>query len=375
MDTADFVFMDRAIELADRGRGAVNPNPLVGAVIVKDGRVIGEGWHRCYGGPHAERNALADCKEDPEGATMYVTLEPCCHYGKTPPCTEAIISNRIARVVIGIEDPNPVVSGKGAGILRDAGIEVVCGVREDRIREQNRIFLKYITSGKPWVVMKTAMTIDGKIASPDGDSNWVTGPQAREMVHSLRSGLMAVMVGRGTVEADDPMLNCRLGDCARQPVRIVVDSGAAISEDSALVRTAGEYPLLVAYASGASEEKIGRLESLGAGTVCCASDGEGRVDVGDMLSRIGKKGIDSVLLEGGGELNSAFISNRLVDEVYAFVAPKIIGGRDAVTPVEGDGISRMKDAFNLCGVTVETVGRDILIRGMLDYDHKENIGN
>ena len=219
--------MNRARILADRGRGWVNPNPLVGAVIVKDGRIIGEGWHERYGGLHAERNAFKQCTEDPAGATLYVTLEPCCHYGKTPPCTEAVIENRIARVVVGLLDPNPLVAGKGIEMLRKAGIVVETGVEEEKLREQNRVFLKYITTRRPWIVMKTAMTLDGKIAAYTGDSHWVTGEESRKKVQEMRSVLMGIMVGSGTVKADDPLLNCRLKGEVRQPVRIIVDSTAA----------------------------------------------------------------------------------------------------------------------------------------------------
>ena len=212
MGKEDLIYMRRAIELADRGCGFVNPNPLVGAVIVKNGKVIGEGWHERYGQWHAERNALHAAEEDTTGATLYVTLEPCCHYGKTPPCTEAIIEHKIAKVVVGIADPNPLVAGKGMALLREAGIEVVCGVEEERIREQNRIFLKYIETGMPWVVLKTASTLDGKIATYTGDSKWITGEESRAKVQEMRACLMAVVVGIGTVLADDPMLNCRIVD-------------------------------------------------------------------------------------------------------------------------------------------------------------------
>ena len=217
METKDIEYMNRAIALARKGTGWVNPNPLVGAVLVKDGRIIGEGWHERCGGLHAERNAFRNCRESAEGATLYVTLEPCCHYGKTPPCTEAVIENRIARVVVGLTDPNPLVAGKGIAQLRAAGIEVVAGVEEAAIRDLNRVFLKYITTGLPWVVLKTAMTLDGKIAAYTGDSKWVTGEAARHRVQEMRSEHMAIMAGIGTVRADDPLLNCRLEGDVRQP--------------------------------------------------------------------------------------------------------------------------------------------------------------
>lgn len=356
--------MNRAIELAARGVGRVNPNPLVGAVIVKDNRVIGEGWHEYFGGLHAERNAFANCSGNPEGATLYVTLEPCCHYGKTPPCTEAVIEHRIARVVVGLTDPNPLVAGKGIARLRAAGIEVVTGVEEKAIRELNRVFLKYITTGLPWVVMKTAMTLDGKIAAFTGDSKWVTGEKARERVQEMRRENMAIMVGAGTVKADNPLLNCRLEGEVRQPIRIVVDSGAAIAPDCRIVQTARLYRTVVAHTRKAGGECLGRLAAAGVETLLC-EEWEGRVDVGDLLRKLGGKGIDSVLLEGGGELNDTFIRGKYVDEVRSFIAPKIIGGREAKTPVEGRGFASMEEALLLENTRIEKIGNDFLISGEL----------
>lgn len=354
--------MQRAIELASRGLGRVNPNPLVGAVIVKEGRIIGEGWHEYYGGLHAERNAFLHCSEDAAGATLYVTLEPCCHYGKTPPCTEAVIEHRIARVVVGMKDPNPLVAGKGIALLRAAGIEVVTGAEEATVREQNRIFLKYITTGRPWVVMKTAMTLDGKIATRSGDSRWVTGEAARQKVQQMRSEYKGILVGIGTVLADDPLLNCRLEGAVRQPVRIVVDSRLRIPEDSQIVRTAAAYRTILAYTEREDQEKLDRLTRLGIEPVHCLIK-ENRVDLEDLLDILGGKGIDAVLLEGGGELNESFLRQGLVDEVAAFIAPKLIGGREAKTPVEGRGLDRMSDAIVLKQVSLEKVGEDILVRG------------
>lgn len=362
METKDREYMNRARILADRGRGWVNPNPLVGAVIVKDGRIIGEGWHERYGGLHAERNAFKQCTEDPAGATLYVTLEPCCHYGKTPPCTEAVIENRIARVVVGLLDPNPLVAGKGIEMLRKAGIVVETGVEEEKLREQNRVFLKYITTRRPWIVMKTAMTLDGKIAAYTGDSHWVTGEESRKKVQEMRSVLMGIMVGSGTVKADDPLLNCRLKGEVRQPVRIIVDSTAAIATDSQLVRTADRYRTLVAHTSRADAGKLVQLQQKGVETILCPGC-DNRVDLQALTTKLGQAGIDSVLLEGGGELNEAFLRQGLVDEVYAFIAPKLIGGKDAKTPVEGKGIAWMKEAIALQSVSIEKVGEDFLIKG------------
>ena len=358
----DIEYMRRAMELAERGVGFTNPNPMVGAVIVKGGKVIGEGWHERCGEWHAERNAFKNCTVSAEGATMYVTLEPCCHYGKTPPCTEAIIEHGIARVVVGMEDPNPLVAGKGIALLREAGIEVVCGVEEEALREQNRVFLKYISTKLPWVAMKTAMTLDGKIATRTGDSKWITGAEARAYVHELRHRFMAIVVGIGTAVADDPLLNCRIeGRGVRQPIRVVVDSNARLSLDSQLVKTAGEYRTIVAHTRFAPEESVKALREAGVEMLLC-KEKEGLVDVRNLLELLGQSGIDSILLEGGGSLNYTFLSEGLADELYAFIAPKIVGGMNAKTPVEGAGMEKMADAINLELENVLNIGHDVLLK-------------
>lgn len=361
----DIHFMRYAMKLAARGTGWVNPNPLVGAVIVRDGRIIAEGWHERYGGLHAERNAFKNCQEDTVGATMYVTLEPCCHYGKTPPCTEAVVEHGIARVVVGLTDPNPLVAGKGIGILREAGIDVEVGVCSEELKAQNRVFLKYIQNRMPWVVMKSAMTLDGKIAAYSGDSKWVTGEPARMRVQEMRRTYMGIMVGSGTVVADNPMLNCRLEGEVRQPVRIVVDSGARVGMDSKLVTTAVSYRTIVAHIATADPDKLRMLSACGVETLLCREQ-NGHVDCVDMLSKLGGMGIDSIFLEGGGQLNETFLRNGLVDEVYAFVAPKLVGGKKAKTPVEGQGFARMSEAVELKNVEVEMVGKDVLIHGLIE---------
>ena len=358
----DIEYMRRAMELAERGVGFTNPNPMVGAVIVKGGKVIGEGWHERCGEWHAERNAFKNCKVSAEGATMYVTLEPCCHYGKTPPCTEAIIEHGIARVVIGMEDPNPLVAGKGIAFLREAGIEVVCGIEEEALREQNRVFLKYISTRLPWVALKAAMTLDGKIATRTGDSKWITGAEARAYVHELRHRFMAILVGIGTAVADDPLLNCRIeGRGVRQPIRVVVDSNARLSLESQLVQTAEEYRTIVAYTRFAPEERVKALQEAGVEMLLC-EEKEGLVDVRNLLELLGQFGIDSILLEGGGSLNYTFLAEGLADELYAFIAPKIVGGMNAKTPVEGLGVEKMADAITLELKNVLNIGDDVLLK-------------
>lgn len=364
---AEEQFMKRAIELAKQGAGWTAPNPLVGAVVVKNGRVIGEGYHRKYGKLHAERNALAACTEDPAGATLYVTLEPCCHYGKTPPCTEIIIEKKIAKVVIGSRDPNPKVAGKGARILREHGIEVV----EDYMREAcdavNPVFFHYITTKTPYVVLKFAMTLDGKIATRTGASKWITGEAARNHVHQLRGRYAGILAGIGTVLADDPMLNCRI-DGAHQPLRIILDSHLRIPMGSRLVRSAKEYPLLIVCnesnrdrEEGAS--RIQKLEEAGA-KVWTLPEKNGHPDLNVLMQRLGEEKIDSVLIEGGGTVNEAALKAHIVHHVYAYIAPKIFGGEDAKTPVEGSGIRLPQECAQLRLAKITVLLNDML----LEYD-------
>lgn len=371
--------MRRAIELAKKGGGFVHPNPLVGCVVVNDGAIIAEGYHEKYGEYHAERNALTRCNTETKGASLYVTLEPCCHYGKTPPCTEIIIEKGIKKVFVGILDPNPLVAGKGVKMLQEAGIEVEVGLCENEIREMNKVFLKYITTKKPYVIMKTAMTLDGKIAAHTGDSKWVTNEESRKMVHELRSELAGVIVGIGTVLADDPMLTCRLEGNHHQPVRIVVDSNLRIPVDSQLVKTAREYRTIVATTVISTEaerngeisfncriflDSLRLLEMTGVEVLECQSKNN-HVDINDLITKLGSMGIDSLLLEGGGTLNAAFLEAGCVDEVWTFIAPKIIGGEGAKTPVSGKGIDKMSEAINLQNIDIQNINGDILIKGKI----------
>lgn len=364
---AEEQFMKRAIELAKLGEGWTAPNPLVGAVVVKNGRVIGEGYHRKYGELHAERNALAACTEDPAGATLYVTLEPCCHYGKTPPCTEIIIEKKIAKVVIGSRDPNPKVAGKGARILREHGIEVV----EDYMREAcdalNPVFFHYITTKTPYVVLKFAMTLDGKIATRTGASKWITGEAARNHVHQLRGRYAGILAGIGTVLADDPMLNCRI-DGAHQPLRIILDSHLRIPMGSRLVRSAKEYPLLIVCNESTRDREEGtsriqKLEEAGA-KVWTLPEKNGHPDLNVLMQRLGEEKIDSVLIEGGGTVNEAALKAHIVHRVYAYIAPKIFGGEDAKTPVEGSGIRLPQECAKLRLAKITVLLNDML----LEYD-------
>ena len=362
----DEEYMRRAIELAKRGAGWTSPNPMVGAVVVKEGRIIGEGWHRKCGGPHAERNAFAALTEPAQGADLFVTLEPCCHHGRTPPCTEAILDHGIHRVVIGSRDPNPMVSGKGAGLLRRHGVIV----EEDFLREEcdalNPMFFHYITTGRPYVVMKYAMTLDGKIATRTGASQWITGEDARRHVHQLRGRYSAILAGIGTVLADDPMLNCRI-DGGHQPVRIIADSHLRLPLDSRLVQTAREYHTIAACAE-VCPEKEAALRSRGV-EVLHIPGSDGRVDLRALVEYLGREQIDSVLIEGGGQLHETALKAGIVNHVCAYIAPKLFGGAGAKTPVEGTGVSLPGEGAVLDNPQMTRLGEDLL----LEYDVKEGM--
>ena len=372
-------YMRRAIELAKKGSGHVNPNPLVGAVIVRDGEIIGEGYHECYGQLHAERNAIANAKKrgnSLEGSTIYVTLEPCCHYGKTPPCTEAIIEEKIARVVVGSDDPNPLVSGKGFQMLREKGIEVIPHFLKEECDAMNHVFFHYIRTGTPYVAMKYAMTMDGKIACYTGDSKWVTGEESRAHVQTLRNHYKGIMAGIGTVLADDPMLNCRI-EGGRDPIRIIADSHLRIPMDSQLVRTAGQQPLIVACLPDADEEKAAQLQEKGVEvlripgvtTADITEEQKEVISLPVLMKELGARKIDGILLEGGGQLNESALQAGIVDRIYCYIAPKIFGGAQAKTPVEGQGLTRAADAWQFNRIGMQDFGQDIL----LEYEKAQEL--
>jgi diaminohydroxyphosphoribosylaminopyrimidine deaminase/5-amino-6-(5-phosphoribosylamino)uracil reductase len=356
----DSEWMLRAVSLAERGVGFVNPNPLVGCVIVRDGRVIGEGWHERYGELHAERNALKNCTGDPRGAVMYVTLEPCCHYGKNPPCTEAVIAAGISRVVVGSDDPNPLVAGKGLQQLRDAGITVEKGICKAECDKLNRIFFHYITTGTPYCILKTAMTADGKTATRTGKSQWITCEASRRHVHETRKRVAAIMCGIGTVLADDPMLNCRT-EHPSHPVRIVCDSSLRLPLTSRIVQTAGDIPVIVA-ACEPNPEKQAQLEKAGVQVLILPSE-NGHVSLKALMHVLGEMHLDSVLIEGGAELHEAALRSGIVQQVQIYIAPKIFGGREAKTAVAGTGIDEISEAYQLSAPEITRIGDDIL----LDY--------
>ncbi len=333
---------------------------MVGAVIVKNDKIIGEGYHKAYGKAHAEVNALQNATENVAGATIYVTLEPCSHYGKTPPCAEALVKAQIKTVVIAMLDPNPLVSGRGVKMLEDAGIEVIVGIEEERAKELNKIFIKYITMQTPYVLLKTAMTLDGKIATQTGDSRWVSGDVSRQKVHQLRHNLMGIMVGINTVLQDNPSLDCRLDKTVRQPIKIIVDSllrtpfGAKLWENNANV--------IIATSEQSAKELRRKYEEKGAKIIVA---GKKRVDLKLLMQKLGKLGIDSILLEGGATLNASALRENIVDEIWTFIAPKIVGGTVAPTSVGGEGITIMNNAYKLENMTAEQSGEDWLLKGKI----------
>lgn len=354
--------MDLAIVLAKKGGGNVNPNPQVGALIVKEGRIIGQGYHEKYGEAHAEINAFKGCNESPEGATLYVTLEPCAHQGKQPPCFEAIIKNRIKRVVIGHLDPNPLVSGKGIKAMREAGIEVSINVLEKECEELNKIFFHYVSQGLPYVMMKYAMTLDGKIATSAGQSKWITGEIARQKVHQDRSRFMAIMIGVETLILDDPQLSVRLEN-GKNPIRIICDTHLRSPLASKIISTATEIPTIIATAESDPEKQAPFLKA--GCEIILVSYLEGRLNLKELTKKLGEKGIDSIILEGGGTLNASALKAGIVQKVQTYIAPKIFGGKEAPSPVEGHGIEHPNQAYLLEGAQITYLGEDILLESEL----------
>ncbi len=366
MTLEDKRFMRLALDLAAMGRGRTNPNPMVGAIVVKEGRIMGEGYHQKAGTPHAEVHALKAAGRDARGATIYVTLEPCSHHGRTPPCVDAILKAGIAKVVAAMTDPNPLVAGRGLEKLRRAGVEVVSGVMEAEARRLNEVFLKYITTRKPFVLIKAAMTLDGRIATRSGHSRWITGEQARSYVHQLRDEYDAILVGIGTVLADDPALTTRLVDKSGQdPVRVVVDSEGRLPLEARVLTQESNASTIVAVTRRAPEEKLAQLAAAGAKILVVNEDRLGMVDLNHLMDLLGQREIASVLVEGGAQINSAALAEGIVDKVAMFIAPKLIGGQQAPGPVGGAGVETMDRALRLEQVQVRQFGQDVLIEGYI----------
>ena len=359
-------FMDRALQLASRGQGRTSPNPMVGAVVVKDGRIIGEGYHEAVGRAHAEVNALNAAGNIAAGATLYVTLEPCNHTGRTPPCTEYILASGIRKVVVAMTDPNPHVAGGGIETLRQRGVEVTTGVREKQARRLNEAYVKYVTTGLPLVVVKCAATLDGWIATGSGDSKWVSGEQSREFVHRLRHVLDAILVGADTVEKDDPRLTARLtGTKGIHPRRIVLDTQLRISDSARLLQPENGADTVVVCGPAAAQDRIKKITGEGI-RVLTAPVKDGRIDLDALMPMLGRMQITSVLIEGGGAVIGSALRDRVVDKVLLFYAPKILGGDDGVPICRGAGPELMKDCIPVRDIEIRRFDNDVMIEGYID---------
>jgi diaminohydroxyphosphoribosylaminopyrimidine deaminase/5-amino-6-(5-phosphoribosylamino)uracil reductase len=367
----DQMCLSRAIELASNGTGRVKPNPVVGAVVARDGKIIGEGWHEEYGAAHAEVNAIEACgMADLSDATLYVSLEPCCHEGKTPPCTDAILAAGIKRVVVASDDPTEKAAGRGLGILRDEGVEIVMadGELAARARLLNQAFRKHARVGRPWVLFKSAMTLDGKVATRSGDSKWISGEDSRHLAHRWRASVDAIVVGIGTALADDPQLTARPEglpaepDC--QPRRVVFDSLARLPPTSQLVAAVAEIPLTIVVSRAAARADTDALEAAGVHVIVATGENE-PARVRSALDQLGSLGVASVLLEGGPHLAGAFLDAGEIDELRLFLAPLVLGGSAARDPLEGEGVERISQALRALTFGCETVGQDLLISARL----------
>ncbi|NME81804.1 bifunctional diaminohydroxyphosphoribosylaminopyrimidine deaminase/5-amino-6-(5-phosphoribosylamino)uracil reductase RibD [Clostridium sp. SM-530-WT-3G] len=389
----DEIYMQLALMLARKGEGSVSPNPLVGAVIVKNNRIIGMGYHEKYGENHAERNAIKNSFEDVEGSTIYVTLEPCAHYGKTPPCIDLIIEKKFKRVVIGMLDPNPLVAGKSIKKLQDNNIEITVGIKEKECRKLNEVFIKYITKKVPFVVLKSAMSLDGKIATSNGESKWITSSESRKDSHKLRNKYMGILVGINTVIQDNPRLNCRidkdeLNDYSnllgyikqynlsvadgfelkfgkrevRNPIRIIVDSNLRIPMNSEVINDGGIT--IVGTVKGCNEGKKNKLESMGIKVIETESN-YGKVNLTELIRKLGEEGIDSILIEGGGNINFSVLEEGIVDKVRFYIAPKIIGGEKSKSSIEGSGFLELDQSVELKNMEFEKIDKDFVITGYI----------
>ncbi|HEY4234790.1 MAG TPA: bifunctional diaminohydroxyphosphoribosylaminopyrimidine deaminase/5-amino-6-(5-phosphoribosylamino)uracil reductase RibD [Lacipirellulaceae bacterium] len=360
-------FMARALELAARGEGVVEPNPMVGCVLVRDGQIVGDGWHQEFGGPHAEINAIKAAGKATQGATAYVTLEPCCHQGKTPPCTQALKLVGVKRVAAAMEDPFPSVDGGGIDELRKAGIECEIGVLADRARELNAPYLKRLTTGRPWVIAKWAQSLDGKMSTPVGESKWISNERSREIVQQLRGRVDAIIVGSGTARADDPMLTARPlkpADVKRKATRVVVDSLATISLESQLVKTAREVPVLVAVSAAADVEKCKELVAAGVDIFPCAGKSHA-ARFESLLDELGRRKMTNVLVEGGAQLLRTVFDAQLVDEAHIFIAPRVIGGDTLPSPVGEMNADDILEALGVVDAAITDLDGNIYIQGRL----------
>ncbi len=362
---ADVRFMEEALALAEQGRGWTSPNPVVGAVAVKDGKIVGRGWHEAAGKPHAEVNALNDAGDLAKGATLYVTLEPCHHTGRTPPCTRAILDAGVRRTVAAMADPNPHVTGNGLAFLQSQGVETLSGVCEDAAARLNEAFVKHVVTGRPFVLLKCAATLDGRIATRTGDARWVSGEASRQYVHELRHAMDGIMVGAGTVRADNPGLTARReGRKSKDPVRIILDARLSVSPDAKIFTGASNAATLVVAAEHADEGRKAALEARGAKVLTAPVDGD-RIALDPLMALLGESGVTSLLIEGGGRVIAAALAAGIVDKINFFYAPKILGGDDGVPMCRGRGPDLMRDCLPVRDVTARRFGEDVMIEGYL----------
>ena len=362
----DAYFMKIALDLAENGRGYTSPNPMVGAVVVREGRIVGRGWHQKAGGPHAEAHAIDDAGAAAFGATLYVTLEPCNHHGRTPPCTQKILAAGIRRVIMAMEDPNPDVAGGGAEFLRQNGIIVSSGIREKEARRLNEFFITHARKRRPFVILKTAATLDGRIATRTGDSRWVTGESARAHVHEIRHAVDGIMVGVNTIKTDDPSLTTRrTGKPGVNPRRFILDTRLSIPDSAKVLRIPPASDTVIVTGDGKASEKRKRLADLGV-EILDAACTDGRIDLAALMPRLSTRGVASLLIEGGARVAASALASGIVDKVCFFYAPKIFGGDDGVPMCSGPGPERMNECLRLCNTEVRRFDGDILIEGYLD---------
>lgn len=367
-------YMRLALKLALRAKGQTSPNPLVGALIVKNGKIVGQGFHLRAGTPHAEIHALKNAGAQAKGAELYLNLEPCSHYGRTPPCVDAIIQSKIKKVFVGMVDSNPLVQGKGIKKLREAGIEVFTRILEKECRKVNEVFIKYISTGRPFVILKTAASLDGRIAAESGDSKWITNEKSREYVHRLRSEVDAVMVGIGTVKKDDPHLTSRLKNRkGKDPIRIIVDSTLRISPKAKVLNLKSPAPTIIATTTKASPQKIKAIAHKGVRVIVIPS--KDKVNLNALMEALGREEITSILIEGGSEINTSALEAGIVDKVIFFYAPRIIGGKKAPLIVGGKGVSKVKKSLALHQIKIRRFGDDVMIEGYLKDNFKKNVCN
>ncbi len=361
----DNAFMNRALDLAVKGRGHTSPNPLVGAVVVNNGVLVGQGFHEAVGQYHAEVNALNDAGDRAKGATLYVTLEPCNHFGRTPPCTQQVIKAGISRVVVAMQDPNTAVKGGGNDYLQAHGIEVTVGIGEKRARQINEAFIKYTQTKRPFVTLKCAATLDGRIATRTGDAKWITGERSREYVHHLRHSTDAIMVGIGTVKADDPSLTTRLKDTrTKDPLRIILDTQLSIDTDAKVLQLKSEASAILVTSDSVSAEKKKRIEQKGVQVISVTLK-DGRIDLNVLMDRLGAMGVTSLLIEGGSRVIASALAAQVVDKIIFFFAPKILGGDDGIPICQGPGPDRIRDCIRADDITTRQFGNDVMIEGYI----------